>query len=220
MNSFESKTALVIGGSRGIGKAIANELSALGLITIATSRQELDTSDPDSLEKYAKTRGKIDVLVLNTGGPEKKTFEQTKISDWENAHRQLFLGFVALLKNIKLSDNAYVFAIASSVAKEPKSHLVLSSPYRAALINLLKILSRDWAAKGVSIVSIAPDKIETERLKALSPNLEELAGQHPMNRLGRPEEIGKFVRAIVENDIKYLNGVTINFDGGLSQGIF
>ena len=96
----------------------------------------------------------------------------------------------------------------------------MSAPYRVALTSLLKILSRDWAKRGISIISIAPDQIATDRLKNLVTNVDELATQHPMQRLGKPEEIGKFVRSVIENDIKYLNGITITFDGGLSSYVF
>lgn len=220
MTDFSQKKALVIGGSRGIGQAIADQFQALGLPTTTTARAQLDTGDVAAMKKFAQNFGEIDVLVLNTGDPPKKTFSETTLEDWEKYHKQMFLGFVALLQNVKLAPGAYVFAMTSAVVKEPKPDLVLSHTYRVALTSLLKTLSQTWAERQVSIVCIAPNQIATERLSELALDLSKTAAANPLKRLGRPEEIGKFIRAIVENDIKYLNGVTINFDGGINRSLF
>ena len=70
------------------------------------------------------------------------------------------------------------------------------------------------AAKNISCVNIAPGPIATDRLKNLVSDMAALEARLPFGRVGKVEELAKFVRSIVENDIKYLTGVTINFDGG------
>ena len=110
--------------------------------------------------------------------------------------------------------------ISSSVIKEPNEKLIISSAYRAAFTEVLKILSKSYAQKNISCVNIAPGLINTDRTKELIENIEEFKKNLPMGRLGEPQEIGNFIKSIVENDIKYLSGVTINFDGANSNYIF
>ena len=87
-------------------------------------------------------------------------------------------------------------------------------------MRVLKILSKYYAKKNISCINIAPGPINTNRTKELIENVEEYKKSLPMNRLGEPEEIGNFVKSIVENKIKYLSGVTINFDGANSNYVF
>ncbi len=79
---------------------------------------------------------------------------------------------------------------------------------------------RWYAGKNISCINIAPGPINTDRTKELIENVEEFKKSLPMKRLGEPEEIGNFVKSIIENKIKYLSGVVINFDGANSNFIF
>jgi len=140
--------------------------------------------------------------------------------DWKLYHNQLFLGFCTILQNIKVNDGGYIFLISSNVIKEPNPKLIISSAYRAAFSEVFKILSKEYAGKNISCVNIAPGPINTDRTQELIENVKEFEKSLPMKRLGEPEEIGNFVKAIIENKIKYLSGVTINFDGANSNYIF
>jgi len=124
------------------------------------------------------------------------------------------------LQNIKINDDGYIFLISSNVIKEPNPKLIISSAYRAAFSEVFKILSKEYAGKNISCINIAPGPINTDRTKELIENIEEFKKSLPMKRLGEPEEIGNFVKSIIENKIKYLSGVTINFDGANSNYIF
>ena len=110
--------------------------------------------------------------------------------------------------------------ISSNVIKEPNSNLIISSAYRTGFSSVFKVLSKHYAEKNVSCINIAPGPINTNRTRELVDNVEEYAKTLPMKRLGEPKEIGNFVKSIVENNIKYLSGVTINFDGANSNYIF
>jgi len=212
--------AIVIGGSRGIGKAISESLKSIGLEVVASSKSELDTSNLDSVKDFTQKNSETDVLVLNTGGPPAKEFYDITEDEWKKFHNQLFLGFCLVLQNITIRDGGYVFLISSSVIKEPSPKLIISSAYRTAFSSVFKILSKDFAKKNISCVNIAPGPINTNRTRELVDNVEEYEKTLPMKRLGEPEEIGNFVKSIVENKIKYLSGVTINFDGALSDYVF
>ena len=212
--------AIVIGGSRGIGKAISDALTSIGVNVLATSKKDIDTSDLDSVKNFIQNNQETDILVLNTGGPPAKEFNSVTEEDWKKYHNQLFLGFCLILQNITIKDGGYIFLISSNVIKEPNPKLVISSSYRAAFSSVLKILSKDFAKKNVSCINIAPGPINTDRTRELVDNVDEFSASLPMKRLGEPKEIGDFVKSIVENKIKYLSGVVINFDGANSNYIF
>ena len=213
------KKAIVLAGSRGIGSAIAKALSDVDLNVAALSKSDLDTSDLDQCLAFCNQEKNTDVLVLNTGGPPAKPFSDITLGEWEQCHRQLFLGFVIFLQNLQVNDGGYIFLISSNNIKEPDPNLILSNAYRIAFTSLFKSVSRDLAAREVSCINIAPGPMDTDRLKSLVADVGELGKTLPMKRVGKPEEIGRFVSSIIENDVKYLSGVTINFDGALSKGV-
>jgi len=212
--------AIVLGGSRGIGKSISSCLKEIGINVFTASKKDIDTSNLDSVRKFLEENTQTDILVLNTGGPAPKPFLTITEEDWKLYHNQLFLGFVTILQNIKINNGGYIFLISSSVIKEPSAKLIISSAYRAAFAEVFKVLSKEYAKKNISCVNIAPGPINTDRTRELIDDVQEFEKTLPMKRLGEPEEIGNFVKAIIENKIKYLSGVTINFDGANSNYIF
>ncbi|MGY5148910.1 MAG: SDR family NAD(P)-dependent oxidoreductase [Candidatus Nitrosopumilus sp. bin_68KS] len=213
-------SAIVLGGSRGIGKAIAESLKSIEIDVFAASKKDIDTSNLDSVKKFLDTHNQTDILILNTGGPTPKQFSEITEEDWKLYHNQLFLGFCTILQKLKINDGGYIFVISSSVIKEPNMKLIISSAYRVAFSEVFKVLSKEYAQKNISCINIAPGPINTDRTKELIKNVEEYEKTLPMKRLGEPEEIGNFVKGIIENKIKYLSGVTINFDGANSNYVF
>ena len=212
--------AIILGGSRGIGKAISDSLKLIGINVFAASQKDIDTSNLDSVKKFLEIHNETDILILNTGGPKPKPFSTITEDDWNKYHNQLFVGFCTILQNIKMNHNGYIFLISSNVIKEPNPKLIISSAYRAAFSEVFKVLSKEYAKRNISCINIAPGPINTDRTKELIDNIEEFEKTLPMKRLGEPEEIGNFVKAIIENKIKYLSGVTINFDGANSNYVF
>ncbi len=190
------KKAIVLGGSRGIGKAIADSLKTIDCEVIATSKKELDTSNLDSVKKFAQNK-ETDILVLNTGGPPAKEFSSVTVEEWQKYHNQLFLGFCVLLQNITVRDGGYIFLISSGVIKEPNPWLVISSAYRLAFTSVFKVLSKDFGAREISCINIAPGLIDTDRMREVIANAEDMKKTIPMKRFGKPEEIGDFVKAII-----------------------
>ena len=212
--------AIVLGGSRGIGKAISNSLRSIEIDVFATSKKDIDTSNLDNVKKFLESNNETDILILNTGGPESKPFSTITKEDWNKYHNQLFVGFCTILQNIKINQNGYIFLISSNVIKEPNPKLIISSAYRAAFSEVFKVLSKEYAQKNISCINIAPGPINTDRTQEIIEDVKEFEKTLPMKRLGKPEEIGNFVKGIIENNIKYLSGVTINFDGANSSSIY
>jgi len=212
--------AIVLGGSRGIGKAISDSLQTIEIDVFAASKNDIDTSNLNSVKKFIEKNNETDILILNTGGPKPKPFSTITEDDWNKYHNQLFVGFCTILQNIKVNDNGYIFLISSNVIKEPNAKLIISSAYRAAFSEVFKVLSKEYAQRNINCINIAPGPINTDRTKEIIDDIEKFEKTLPMKRLGNPEEIGNFVKAIVENKVKYLSGVTINFDGANSNYVF
>ena len=214
------KKAIIIAGSRGIGKGIADSLKSINLDVITTSKKDLDTSKIDSVDNFLKKNTSTDILVLNTGGPPSKKFKEITQADCKEYHNQLFYSFFKILQNIHIKDWGYIFLISSYNIKEPSEKLLLSNSYRVAFTSVLKCLSKEYAKRNVTTINIAPGPIATDRINELVTDIKSLEKKLPLGRLGKVEEIGDFIKSIIANNIKYLTGVTINFDGGKSSGIF
>ena len=208
--------AIVLAGSRGIGKGIADKLKDICDEVVTTSSSQLDTSNIEQVKKFVKEQGSTDILVLNTGGPPAKNFFEITEDEWLKYYNQLFYSFVYILQNLKMNDGGYIFLISSHQIKEPKDTMSLSVAYRIAFSSILKLLTKTYAKRQVTCINIAPGPIATDRLKSLVSDMKALEARLPLGRIGTVEELGLFVKSIVENNIKYLTGVTINFDGGHS----
>ncbi len=211
---------LIFGGSRGIGLALAREFKELGCEVIGLSSADVDTSDLDAMKSLAKSVGRLDVVILNTGGPPPKNTVDIEVEDWEKYHRQLFLGFAVFLNNVKLNDSAYVIQISSSLIKSPFEPMVLSAVYRNALWTLLKAMTAEFSCRQISTLNIAPGPILTGRLAALVDDIDEFSKGLPQHRVAPPEELAKFIALIIRNNVKYLSGQTIIFDGGQNSALF
>ena len=219
MERNNEKTALVLGSSRGVGASIAEELRVIGIDAPSISSKDVNTGDQASILAFAAAHPSTDILVLNTGGPPKKEFKDITQADWELYNQQLFVRFATMLQKIEVRDGGYIFLISSHLISEPKENMILSQAYRIATWSMLKALSKKYAERQVSCINIALGPVLTDRLLNLTKDLAALEAKLPMKRAGKPEEVGKFVRSIVEGDIKYLSGVSITFDGGMSNAL-
>lgn len=212
------KKILILGGSRGLGKSIFNHIKHLSEKTYALSSKDVNTSDLDSINSFCKKHKSTDIILLNSGGPPPKLFKSISDQEWLIYFRQLFLGYVKILRNIKINSNGYIFYISSSIIKEPDEFLIISSSLRAAFSSLLKSLSKEYSKKNVSVINIAPGPFKTDRVKALvKKNLKEFERNLPTGKIGNPNELGQFVEFIISKKIKYLTGSTVYFDGNINK---
>jgi 3-oxoacyl-[acyl-carrier protein] reductase len=232
---LEGRTALVMGASRGIGRAIAESLEREGARVAAASRSGPFVADTEDLERLARLPGEvedalgpIDVLVANTGGPPFGGALEHDAEEWEAAYRSLVLAprvlAGAVVPGMRERGWGRIVNVGSTSTREPIPGLNLSNAHRMAAVGFLKTLSREVAADGVTVNTVATGRFATERLADPSGSLdgaEEAArSEVPAGRLGRPEEYGDLVAFLCSERAAYLTGTVIPLDGGLLRSAF
>jgi 3-oxoacyl-[acyl-carrier protein] reductase len=241
---MQTKRALVFAASEGLGKAVASELCSAGAQVIISSRskeklsataKEIGAADYftcDLIEKGAARQvtrqaierlGGLDILVFNAGGPPLGKFKDLTLEQWESSFQALFMSFVESLKEA-IPDMAKrgwgrVLVITSVAAKEPIANLTVSSALRAGVHGLVNAVSKEIGVDGITINALMPTYTETERLKDLRPNTEELLVKIPMRRLGKPAELAKLAAFLLSEHAGYMTGQAIAYDGGAIAGI-
>lgn len=246
---IDGRVALVLGGSRGIGRGIAAALAREGArVAIASrSREGLDSAvaelagevspfvaDTSDLERMASLPGEvaaalgpIEILVTNTGGPPVGAALDAGLEEWRDAHRSLVLAPRVLVEGVlpAMRERGWgrVVNVGSSATREPIAGLTLSNAHRPGLVGFLKTLAREVAADGVTVNDIATGRFATERLAANWGGWEtmerEAAKEVPAGRLGTPEEYGDLVAFLASDRAAYVTGTSIPIDGGLLRSI-
>ena len=215
--------AIVLGGTKGIGKSIVEHLQDTCEHVVVAGSNDINTKSLDSVENFIEKYKETDVLVLNTGGPPDLKFNDIDDKIWLEYFNSLFLSFFKLITKINIRKGGYIFLISSFIVKQPGTDLILSSSLRTGFISLFKSLSKIKKDENISFINIAPGPIKTDRLVKLikedKMTLEEFAKSMPGKRIPEPDEIGLFVNFVVKNKIKSLNGVTIPFDCGILDTI-
>lgn len=242
---LDGRVALVMGASRGIGRGIAAVLAREGARLAIASRSEekiqeaagdidgdvtpfvADAGDLARMEslpgEVADTVGPIEILILNTGGPPLGGALDHGTVEWEAAYRSLVLGprvlAGAVVPGMRERGWGRIVNVGSSSVREPIPGLNLSNAHRLAAVGFLKTLSREVAAEGVTVNTVATGRFATERLASNTGSLEaaENAARQevPAGRLGRPEEYGDLVAFLCSERAAYITGATIPIDGGL-----
>lgn len=219
MNKFKYKKSIILGGSKGIGRSVTKALKKTSKKIISLSSKDLDLSNSYSVKQFLKTHNNTDILFLNSGGPPNLKFEEITNDIWIRYFKQLFLSYCEILRKLKINKGGYIFYISSSIIKEPEENLIISSSLRIGFSSVLKSLSKKYAKNNVSIINIAPGPFKTQRVKELIKNISEYEKKLPLKKLGNPDEIGKFVKFIIDNKIRYITGSTVYFDGGIGKSL-
>jgi 3-oxoacyl-[acyl-carrier protein] reductase len=242
---LKGRTAIVCGASSGMGLAISETLDRAGanVVMFARRRQLLergadrigalavqgDLTSPRDLQNLVArtvgTFGGIDILVNNAGGPPPGPAREIGDESLGDALELLLFSAVRLtnlcLPHLRQSKAGRIVNITSSSVREPIENLALSNTVRPGLIGWAKTLARELAPEGITVNSIAPGRIDTERLAQLyrdRPREDDLA-QIPMGRLGEPAEVAAVVCFLVSDLGSYVTGTVIPVDGGLGKGL-
>jgi 3-oxoacyl-[acyl-carrier protein] reductase len=215
---IKGKVALVAASSRGLGKAVAEELANEGVSLILTARgdevlqktcQEIrektgvsvlgisadlsKTADTERLYREAtKQFGRLDILVTNVGGPPAGTFENLSRESWESATSLLLTSVLDLtrtvLPSMKEQKWGRILNITSIAAKQPVANLILSNSLRAAVTGFAKTLADEVAPYGITVNNILPGYTRTERVVHLAETIAANEGIPPEEALSRWEK--------------------------------
>lgn len=173
----------------------------------------------------ARTRlGRIDVLVVNAGGPPPGTFSSTTVDDYPAAISQNLLSVVAMCQAavpaMQAAGWGRVVAITSVSVRQPIANLILSNTARAGATGFLKTLALEVAGDGVTVNSLLPGFHATNRLSALHDgDLTGLASEVPAGRIGDPADFGSFVAFLCSEQANFVTGTAIQVDGGAVRAI-
>lgn len=186
-----NKRVLVCGGTRGIGRAIAEEFAKEGSIVFVVARQQskecakqistqysakvygfdADLSKAEDIQQIKKAVGEVDVLIINSGGPKPGDFSELHEEDWRFAFELLVMSSVrlidAFLPGMVERKWGRVIAITSVSVFEPLPRLLLSNSLRMSVAGLMRSLSKEYAKHNVTFNCVAPGHTMTERLKQI-----------------------------------------------------
>src|SRR5271156_3046441 len=244
---IEGKVALVTGGSRGIGRAIAAELVREGAVVAISSRSPQaieataaaigarafvfdsgDVAEAGALvAAVGDVLGPVELLVVNTGGPPGGDALQFTEAQWEAAYRSLVLSPMALVKatvpGMREAGFGRIINVSSSAVREVIDGLMLSNAHRAATLAAWKTLARQLAGDGITLNTLLPGRIATDRIATLYGSLEaaeEAAHRDiPAGRLGQPEEKAAAAAFLCSQSAAYITGIALLVDGGAGRAI-
>ena len=241
MFSLEGKVILVTGASRGIGKAIASQLKALGGTVIGTATSEhgaaniseylgegqglvLNVTDDASIsamfELIKEKHGAVDVLVNNAGITRDNLMMRMKDDEWndiiETNLTSVFKISKAVLRAMMKKRQGRIINIGSVVGTMGNAGQVNYATAKAGLIGFTKSLAREVASRGITVNTVSPGFIDTDMTQTLTDEQKEgIFAQVPANRLGKPEEIASAVAFLASDAASYITGTTLHVNGGM-----
>jgi 3-oxoacyl-[acyl-carrier protein] reductase len=237
------RVAIVTGGSRGIGRAIALELARDGYYVVATYRSndaaaeetlaliragggdgeivKFDVADSAQAEKAVEEMMQrfetIDVLVNNAGITADNLFLMMPEADWDAVIGTTLKGFYNMtkpvLKKMLRRKKGSVVSIASVAGLIGNKGQANYSAAKAGLIGASRSVAAEIAKKGIRVNVVAPGLIETDMIK--DAPIEFIKNVIPMGRIGKPEEVAKVVRFLCSDDASYITGQVISVNGGM-----
>jgi len=246
MINLEGKTALVTGGTRGIGRSIVETLVKAGVQVVFTGRtaesakkaQEslaaqgvnavgigADVGDSASCSEMVKATleqlGHIDILVNNAGITKDQLFLKMTESDWDDVMltnlKGVFNVTKAVMKPMLKARFGRIINMGSVVGSTGNPGQVNYSSTKAALVGFTKSLSQEVGARNITCNLIAPGFIATDMTDELGEaQKESLLGQIPLKRLGQPEDIANGVLFLASSLGDYVTGTTLHINGGMA----
>jgi len=240
---LEGKTALVTGGSRGIGAAVAKRLATDGArvaITYAKGADaaasvvkaiesaggraiaiQADATNPTAMqaavEKTVSTLGKLDVLVNNAGTAIPKMFEETTLDELDQVInlniRGVFVTTQAALK--QMNDGGRIISIGSCVGERMMTPgLVPYSATKSAIRMFTQGLSREVGSRGITVNNVQPGPIDTDLNPATGDWATPQKAVTALNRYGKVEEVAALVAFVASPEASYITGANLTVDGG------
>ena len=248
MGSLEGKTAIVTGGTTGIGLATAGRLAAEGAYVFVTGRRKAeldaavekigagavgvqgdvsDLADLDRLYAAVRQQGRrIDVLFANAGGGSFASLEQVTEEHFDQTFGINVRGLLFTVQKALplLNDGASVILAASSAATNGAETFGVYAASKAAVRSFARTWANELKGRAIRVNAVTPGTIDTPGITGLAPDEEQaaqlkgfLAGQIPVGRLGRPEEVADAIAFLASDQSSYITGAELYVDGGLNQ---
>jgi 3-oxoacyl-[acyl-carrier protein] reductase len=237
--SLEGKTALVTGGSRGIGRAIAAELARAGASVVVGYRSgaeeaeavaseiggravQADVSDGDEARRLVEEAGDLDILVNNAGITRDGLLMRMPDDDW-HAVLETNLGGVfhtcrAASRGMLKRRSGAIVNISSVVGVHGNPGQTNYAAAKAGIIGFTKSLARELGNRGVRANVVAPGYISTRLTEELPDELKDLMLQNtPLGRFGSPEDVAGAVRFLCSGEASFITGEVLLVDGGLGM---
>lgn len=254
---LEGRTALVCGSSAGLGRACAEALAMAGVSVVLNGRREGplqaaakaigdtavapvsfvvgDVTTAKGREDILAASPSPDILVNNAAGPPTGDFRDFDEAVWQDALQASMVSPIMLIRSV-IDDMigqkwGRIINITSSAVKAPLPLLGLSNGARSGLTGFIAGLAREVAIHGVTINSLLPGRMQTDRLDAYIGNIAEnrgisfddaaaqMSATNPMHRFGKPEELGAFCAFLCSQQAAYITGQNILIDGGEYVGL-
>lgn len=242
---ISNKIILVTGASRGIGMAIASELSDNGAIVIGTATSQegasnisnslasfknkgegmvLDVNSSDSIQSLIKSinekYGEIQILVNNAGVTQDNLLVRMKDEEWDNVLSTNLTSIYKLSKSVlrSMMKSRYgkIINISSVVGHMGNAGQTNYVASKAGITGFTKSLAQEVGNRGITVNCVAPGFIDTDMTKSLSDDQKEKLVTHiPLSRLGNSADIAKAVLFLASNDADYITGETIHVNGGM-----
>ncbi len=243
--SLDNQITLVTGASRGIGKAITENLGRQGAFMIGTATTDngaqaitdylqnaglkgvgmkLDVTDQESINRLIpqinKEYGAISILVNNAGITRDNLSLRMNMDEWDSVINtnlsSVFRVSKACLKGMLKARHGRIISIASVVGASGNAGQANYAAAKSGIVGFSKSLAREIASRGITVNVIAPGFIETDMTKVLPDEQKNaLISQIPLNRLGRPEDIAATVSFLAASSGAYITGETIHVNGGM-----
>ncbi|GGB92937.1 3-oxoacyl-[acyl-carrier-protein] reductase FabG [Marinobacterium zhoushanense] len=246
--SIEGKIALVTGATRGIGKAIAENLAAQGAVVIGTATSEngaaaisdylaaagnggkglvLNVASPESIDAVVKSIqsefGAIEILVNNAGITRDNLMMRMKDDEWDAVIDTNLTSIYRLakgcLRGMTKARWGRIVSVSSVVASMGNAGQANYAAAKSGMEGFTRALARELGSRNVTVNCVAPGFIDTDMTSGLpEEHKANLQAQIPMNRLGKPEEIASVVGFLCSEGGAYITGETIQVNGGMYMG--
>ncbi|HKH30349.1 MAG TPA: beta-ketoacyl-ACP reductase [Gaiellaceae bacterium] len=237
--SLEGKRALVTGGSRGIGRAVALELGRAGADVVVGYRSEgdqaeavasevggravqADVSDPEQAKALVEGAGDIDVLVNNAGTTRDGVVARMLDEDWrtvlETNLSSTFYTCRAAARGMMKRRAGAIVNISSIVGVHGNWGQTNYAASKAGMIGFTKSLARELGSRGVRANVVAPGYVTTALTDAIPEDARgPMLSNTPLGRLGDPENVAAAVRFLVSDEASFITGEVLLVDGGLGM---
>ena len=226
---LKNKVALITGGSKGIGKAIAERFIQEGAKIIIFGIEKpnykaefynVDVSNEDQIKKAIKNIEKVDILVNNAGIYFQTPIESTKKEELDRIIDVNLKGGYLMCKHLlpiirKTKGNIINISSALGVIPEPESAAYCAT--KAGVIMLTKCMAQQYASEGIRVNCILPGPIDTPLLRSVfssQQELEEYAKLNPMKKIGKPQDVANVAAFLASDEAGFVTGGLYSVDGG------